>query len=855
MQSEVDVVVVGAGFAGMYQLVRMRELGFSTVVLEAGDDVGGTWYWNRYPGARCDVQSVDYSYSWDRELDETWQWSEKYATQPEILRYAQHVADKHDLRRDMVFGTKVDSAVWDEATERWHVHTSTGDEIVCRWYVMATGCLSVPKDVDIPGADRFAGPTYLTGRWPHEGVDFTGKRVAVIGTGSSAIQSIPVIARQAAQLTVFQRTANFSIPAHNGPIPADKLAAIGAGRDAYREAARRSNSGVPVERSMESALAASAEARLAKYEKAWENADIIGFLGTYADHLATDAANELLCEFVRDKVRAIVNDPETAELLCPKSFPIGTKRLCVDSGYYETFNLPHVRLVDLRAHPIATITETGIDLTDESLAFDAIVFATGFDAMTGAIVGVDITGRDGRTLKEAWAHGPTTYLGLMAEGFPNLFMITGPGSPSVLSNMIVSIEQHVDWISDCLAHLRDEGLTTIEPTRTAVDGWVKHVNDFADMTLMPKANSWYLGANVPGKPRVFLPYIGGVERYRRICDEAVAKDFLGFALGANGERRVNDGLIREIAPDVEIMLDMTAQMGLPRLETLSPTDVRAFVSAVTAVSPPGPEVGETADGLLPGAAGPLDYRLYRPVTPGPHPLVVYFHGGGWTFGDVGYNDAYCRDLCVRSGALVVSVDYRHAPEHRFPGALEDAVAATRWLADHAEELGAQPGPIVVAGWSAGANLATVVTHVLRDEGGPAIAGQLLICPVTDGSTVWPSMVANAEGYSLTASVMSWFWDNYTDVAQRTDPRCSPLLAPSLAGLPPACVLTAQFDPLRDEGNAYAEALASAGVPVQHIQAKGQIHTSFTLVGALRSPEPFRAQAADAVAGFFAAVRV
>ncbi|MEX1105065.1 MAG: NAD(P)-binding domain-containing protein, partial [Ilumatobacteraceae bacterium] len=628
--ADVDVVIVGAGFAGMYLLHRLRKLGMTTRVLEAGDDVGGTWYWNRYPGARCDIQSLDYSYSFDPELETDWQWSEKYAPQPEILRYAQHVADKHDLRRDITFGARVEQAEWDEAGSHWTVHTSTGETIVGRHLVMATGCLSVPKEIDIEGTDRFGGEVYLTSRWPHEGVDFTGKRVAVIGTGSSAIQSIPLIAAQASQVTVFQRTPNFSIPANNGPVPDDKKQAIAAiGRDAYRESQRWSGSGVPVERSMVSALAVSDEDRLATYEAAWHRGGIIEFLSTYADHLTNPEANELLAEFVRNKIRGIVHDPVVAEALCPTTYPIGTKRLCVDTNYFATFNLAHVRLVDLRTHPISTITETGVDLVDESIEFDAIVFATGFDAMTGAVVSVNITGRDGVSLKQAWTDGPMTYLGLMSAGFPNLHMITGPGSPSVLSNMLVSIEQHVDWITELVVRMRDEGSTEIEPTPTAVSGWVQHTNEFADITLMPQANSWYMGANVPGKPRVFLPYPGGVDGYRRICDEVVAQDYLGFERRGPNGAKVVDGVIRRVAPDVGVMLQMMGEMGLPTLDSMSAVDARAFSDLLSAERPQGPDVGEVVDATLPGPAGDLAYRLYRPARPGPHPIVVYFHGGGW----------------------------------------------------------------------------------------------------------------------------------------------------------------------------------------------------------------------------------
>lgn len=846
-----DVVVVGAGFAGMYLLHRLRGMGLTAVVLEAGDDVGGTWYWNRYPGARCDIQSIDYSYSFDPELDAEWTWTEKYATQPEILRYAQHVADRFDLRRDMQFATRVSSAVWDEAAHRWHVHTSRGEELVAPFYVMATGCLSVPKEIDIDGVERFGGATYWTSRWPHEGVDFTGTRVAVIGTGSSAIQSIPIIATQASEVVVFQRTPNFSMPANNGAIPADKLAAIGAGRAAYRDLAKHSNGGVPCEPPEPSALAVTEQERLARYEQAWSTGGIIEFLGTYADHLVNPVANELIAEFVRGKIRSIVHDPATAELLCPTTYPIGTKRLCVDTGYYETFNRPNVRLVDLRSHPIDTITETGIDLVDESLAFDAIVLATGFDAMTGAIVNVDITGRDGLTMKDAWAAGPVNYLGLMARGFPNLFMITGPGSPSVLSNMLVSIEQHVDWISTCLGDLRAGGFDTIEPTETAVAGWVQHVNDLADISLMPLANSWYMGANVPGKPRVFLPYGGGVGVYRAICDEVVANGYLGFErCGANGSQ-CNDGVVRRMQPDVAMMLEMMAGLGLPTMDTMSAADARAFSEATGAAAAPGPEVGEVVDGVLPGPGGPLDYRLYRPASAGPHSMVLYFHGGGWVLGSHTSDDAFCRDLCDRAGTVVVSVNYRHAPEDRFPAAVDDAFAALQWVADHAEALGGRPGELAVAGWSAGGNLAAVVCQLARDSGGPAISGQLLVTAVTDCAATSASYEENGDGNLLTAALMRWFLDHYVDEADRADPRVSPLRATSFAGLPPAVVVTAEFDPLRDEGAAYADALAAAGVPVRHVAARGHIHTSLHAVNMLPSGAPVRAQLAEGVRGFFA----
>jgi cation diffusion facilitator CzcD-associated flavoprotein CzcO/acetyl esterase/lipase len=851
--NDVDVVIVGAGFAGMYELVRMRRAGFSAIVLETADDVGGTWYWNRYPGARCDILSVDYSYSWDPELQDEWQWSERYAAQPEILRYAQFVADKHDLRRDMRFNTRVTSAEWDDGTDRWTIHTDNGDDLRCRYYIMATGCLSMPKVPDIEGTARYTGEVYFTSTWPHDGVDFTGKRVAVIGTGSSAVQSIPLIAAEADQLTVFQRTPNFSIPARNGPISDERIAPFRADPAAYREEARHSAAGVPRETPMEGALMVSDEERTARYEAMWEAGELLGITGTFNDTLANADSNDTLRDFIHGKIRSIVNDPEVAEALCPTNHYVGTKRACLDTNYYETYNLPHVRLVDLRKDPISTITETGIDTANESFEFDAIVFATGFDAMTGAIVGVDITGRNGLTLREKWAHGPVTYLGVMTSGFPNLFMITGPGSPSVLSNMMVSIEQHVDWISDTLDHLRSNGFDTIEPTELAETKWVEHSNKFADLTLMPTANSWYMGVNVPGKPQVFLPYPGGVGRYRAACDEAVARGYLGFAIEGRNGRVVNDGILRELEPDVQVMLETMAELQLPPIETMGVDGARMFMAASGAMMPPGPDVGEIVDATLPGADGTaLEYRLYRPATTGAHPITVYFHGGGWVLGSATSDDPLCRYLCVHSNSIVVSVNYRHAPEAPFPAAADDGLAAARWIAEHAEELGGVPGQLAVAGWSAGANIAAVTAQQAMLTGGPTIVGQVLLCPVTDGTTKRSSYLDNAEGFGLTASLMDWFWDHYCEPVDRADPKASPLLADELSGLPPALVITCQFDPLRDEGDAYAAALADAGVSVQHLQCSGQTHTAVPAVDAMVTSEYARAAMADALRDYLGA---
>jgi cation diffusion facilitator CzcD-associated flavoprotein CzcO/acetyl esterase/lipase len=840
--ADVDVVVVGAGFSGLYLLHRLRSMGLSAKAFDAAGDVGGTWYWNRYPGARCDIPTTDYTLTFDPELETAWTWSEKYAAQPEILRYAQFIADRYDLRKDIQFQTRIEGAQWDDAAGLWRVRTDQGEQVSCRYYVMASGCLSLPKAPEIKGAERFTGDVYYTSTWPHDGVDFTGKRVAVIGTGSSGIQSIPLIGEQAAQLTVFQRTANFSIPARNGPAPLDRLAEIAADREAYREAAKWSKGGIPFEIAEITGAAASPEVRRERFDKAWQAGELFAILGVFADQGVNADSNEIVAEMIREKIRERVEDPEVAETLCPKDHPLGTKRPCLDTGYFETFNKPHVRLVDLRKTPLDTVTERGIDTITESMEFDVIVYATGFDAMTGPLVNVDIAGRNGVTLKEKWADGPQSYLGLTTTGFPNFFAITGPGSPSVLSNMAVSIEQHVEYVTDLIGYMRDKGFEVVEPTPTAESGWDQHVADAASITLYTQANSWYMGANVPGKPRVFYPYIGGVEIYRAACEEVKQKDYLGFRFTGPAGEQCHDGRIRPLQYDVMLVLDAMAAMDLPPIESMSAPEARGFMTMVNAERPPGPQVGEVVDGVLPGAAGNLDYRLYRPATPGPHPLVAYFHGGGWVLGDTHSDDPLCRDLCDRSGAVIVSVNYRHAPEDRFPAAADDAFAAVTWIADNALALGGIPGQLAVAGWSAGANIATVACHLARDAGGPQLLGQLLLTPVTDSDQSTASYRENSDGYVLTAGLMRWFWDHYVDEADRTDPKVAPLRG-NLADLPPALIVTAEFDPLRDEGMAYAEALQAAGNDVLHVKARGHTHTSVTMVDVVLSGAPVREEMA------------
>ncbi|MBL7255973.1 flavin-containing monooxygenase [Paractinoplanes lichenicola] len=534
-----DVVIIGAGFAGMYLLHRVRDLGLSAVTFEQAPDVGGTWYWNAYPGARCDVESLLYNYSWDSGLrsDYQYKWPERFSRQPVILEYARHVADRFDLRRDIHFDTRVNRATWDEASRHWIVETDRGDRVRCRFLLSAVGCLSDSQVPKIPGLKTFRGDWYHTGRWPHRDIDFSGRRVVQIGTGSSGVQAAPVIAETAGHLTVLQRTPQFCIPARNAPLTPELVdTSLERLKDMMIQMADR-----PTVRRLWESFATkktfddSPEERQAYFEQLWENA-AAAFPFGYLDTMTDPAANEEAAEFVRGKIRSIVQDPATADKLLP-SYPIGTKRQIIDTGYYETFNRPNVTLEDIRTDPIERITPDGVLLASGKLVeADIIVFATGFDAMTGPIFRLNIEGVDGRAIQDAWADGPQTYLGLAVHGFPNLFLLTGPGSPSVLSNVIQSAEQHVDWLIALLDHLRDNGIDRIEAEPDAQARWTTYCTDMANESLWPRADSWYMGANIPGKPRVFMPYIGGNALYQEEIDEVAEKNYEGFQL--NGATNV-----------------------------------------------------------------------------------------------------------------------------------------------------------------------------------------------------------------------------------------------------------------------------------------------------------------------------
>ncbi|MBX9752208.1 MAG: NAD(P)/FAD-dependent oxidoreductase [Roseococcus sp.] len=528
-----DAVIIGAGFSGMYQLHLLRDrLGLNVRVLEMGEGVGGTWYWNRYPGARCDSESHSYCYMFSKELQQEWEWSERYPQQPEIIRYMNFVADKLDLKRSIRFGTRVAGARHDAAANLWRVSTAGGESFTATYLITAVGCLSTANVPKIPGLESFEGQWYHTGEWPHEGVDFTGKRVGQIGTGSTGIQAVPVIAAQAEHLTVFQRTANYSVPAHNAPLTAEFRQWVRDNYEHLRAVMTSNTNGHPFTIAERSALSVSEAEREALFEQAWAKGGL-QFRATFGDILANLDANATAAEFIKRKIRSIVKDPATAELLADIDHPYAAKRPPIDSQYFETFNRDNVTLVDVRNAPIERITPHGIVTGGREYAVDIIVFATGFDAMTGPLLRLNIEGRDGLPLSEAWAAGPRSHLGLQVPGFPNMFTITGPGSPSVLCNMPVAIEQHAEWIMDCIAHLRAHGIARMEATDEAADSWVAEVNRAAEATLLPQASSsWYLGANVPGKPRVFMPYAGGMAHYARVCADVAAKGYEGFALTA-----------------------------------------------------------------------------------------------------------------------------------------------------------------------------------------------------------------------------------------------------------------------------------------------------------------------------------
>ena len=528
---EYDAIIVGAGFAGLYQLICLRDqLGLNCLIIETGDDVGGTWYWNRYPGARCDTESHAYSYYFSDELLKEWTWSERYPGHAEIRKYINFVANKFNLKKDILFNEKVINAKFNENSNNWSLATNTGKQFQAKFVIAAVGCLSNTNIPNIKGLDSFEGKYYHTGNWPKTGVSFVNKKVGQIGTGSTGIQAVPVIADEAKHLTVFQRTANYSIPARNAPLSEEFKDHVKKDHNYYREFLKRTPNGHPFEISSRLVSDVSSEEMNQIYEKAWEKGGL-QFRATFNDLVTNIDANKTASEFIKGKIRQTVTNKKFANILSDIDHPYAGKRPPIDSHYFETFNRDNINLIDLRSNPIMHIDNEGIQTKENHFNLDIIVFATGYDAMTGPLLNMNITGKQNLKLKDFWKEGPQTFLGLQIPGFPNLFTITGPGSPSVLTNMPMAIEQHVEWVRDCISYMSNKNHSTIEADQKSADKWGDEVNAVANKTLLPTVkHSWYLGANIPGKPQVFMPYAGGLPKYTEVCNEIKNNNYKGFNL-------------------------------------------------------------------------------------------------------------------------------------------------------------------------------------------------------------------------------------------------------------------------------------------------------------------------------------
>jgi cation diffusion facilitator CzcD-associated flavoprotein CzcO/acetyl esterase/lipase len=843
---DVDAVIVGAGFSGLYATHRLRNLQGATVqCFEAGHGPGGVWYWNRYPGARCDFESVYYSYTFDKDLQREWRWSERFASQPEIQAYLEHVADRFDLRRSYRFNTRVTSVVWDDEAQRWVVRSADGAVTTARFFLNAAGAFSVFKRNDFPGQDDFRGTVLHTSQWPADGVDLTGKRVAVVGTGSTGIQVIQTIAREVAELTVFQRTANFACPLGNRPLTDEDHERAVAEFPTNREESRACLAGAPYPRAVRSALMDTPEERRSVYDQYYNGGGFRMLTSSYYDLIFNPEANATAADYIRDRIRDRVDDPTAADLLSPKDHPYGTKRATFETNYYEAFNLPHVHLVDARTTPIVRITEQGIATTAHNYEFDVIVLATGFDVGAGALTRMGVVGRGGHKLTDHWADGQRAYLGMATHGFPNLFHINGPQSAAALFNNPIAIEDSVDFVADLIAYMDAHGHTTTEVTDAAEDRYNELVGEVAEATLFPTATTWYMGDNIAGKARTPISLFTGAPMYRAICAEAQALGYAGFSF---------DRADRELPPTMRLhgsavfFLAGVLNMGAKPLEECSLEEIRAAIEGFKPMQLPVPDDVSIVDTQYPIEDGERTVRLYRPPVEGPLPVVVFLHGGGWIGGSIDVYDEPCATLARRLGALVVSPDYRLAPEHPFPAAVNDTVAVLRWTADQIAEFGGDPERIAVSGESAGANLATVAARRLRDEGGPSLRAQVLITPPVDFLADTDSRKKFANGPILSMEVAMRMGSLYLgDPANAMSPWAAPLRADDLSGLPPALVITMEIDPTRDEAEDYARALAAAGVPTDCRRIEGLFHATFELSGAI----PRAAEIHDAVADFLA----
>jgi len=825
--ADVDVVVVGAGFAGLYASHKLRNvLGLRVKSFETATGPGGVWNWNRYPGARCDFESVWYSYSFDEDLQREWRWTERFAAQPEILKYLEHVADRFDLRRSYSFETKVTSAVWDERSGLWTVRTDTGQSVTTKFLVSAAGGLSAIKDDDFKGADSFTGELYRTSNWPQHPVSLTGKRVAVVGTGSTGVQVIGAIAKDVGSLTVFQRTANFATPLGNRPTDQAELDEIIANYPQYREQCRNNFLGAPYPPAQPSALAASPDERSELYGRYYNGGAFRLLMSTYADLLFSKEANDTLADFIRDRIRERVKDPKVAELLCPNDHAYATKRSLFETNYYEAFNQDNVELVDVRSSPILEITPTGVRTTAADYEFDVIILATGFDAWSGSLQRLGLVGRDGVRLEDYWADGSRTYLGIAVPHFPNVFALTGPQSATPLYNNPLAIEDHVDFAAELIQRMVDTGAHAFEATEEATQTYMALSNGIANLTLVPTTKgSSYMGGNIPGKPRVALFFAGGAPLYRAILADVERTDFGGFTVDGVGTQSPP---LLDLDPAVASLWGAMLSFEPRPFDQLSLEEQRALVESYVGLQPP-PDPGVTVtETTYPSAAGDRRVRVYTPEGDGPFPVAMFYHPGGWSLGSIEMAESPVTALAAALGAIVVSPSYRLAPEHPYPAGLDDSYAALLWAADHAEEFGGDPDQLIVMGESAGGYLATMVAHRARDNEGPKIAAQLLFYPPIAPDADTASRRWYVDGPPLNLAALAQMWDLYLpNDADRISPATVPTRA-DLAGLPPTLLVSLEVDPLRDEAEDYAAGLAAAGVPTEVVRLDGLIHATLNL---------------------------
>lgn len=844
MSTHHDLIFIGAGFAGIYAVHRFRDqMGLDVQGFDAASDVGGTWYWNRYPGARVDIESVHYSYSFSEELQQEWSWSEKFAAQPEILRYLNHVADRFDVRRSIRFDTRIVSVRWDDDRDLWEVTTESGEVHTARWFVSCAGTLSVPKAPEFPGVEDFEGQVLMTGRWTSDH-DLSGKRVGIVGTGSSGIQAISEISKIASELTVFQRTPNYATPIGNHPTDPATEQADKRRYAEIREASRNHFLGVPYSDVQPSALAVSPQERRRVFEDRWERGGFRLFIDSFNDILFSQEANDTVTDFIREKIHERVEDPGVAELLCPKDYPYGTKRPPLETDYYEAYNRDGTRLVDVKANPIETVTAKGLRLADGTeYEFDVLVLATGFDASTGPLLAMNVSGRDGLALTDAWADGPQTYLGFTVSGFPNFYMVTGPQSPSVLYNMPLAIEDHIDLAADMIEHMRSHGHAVMDTTEQAQDQWVTETNAVAEMTLLPESQtSWYMGANIPGKPRRALVYLGGAPRYRAICDNVQQNGWRGYAFAADTAGLATAPSARALDPSVMFFVEALKQQEFPGFRAVGVEGAREVIEGFTEFQKPKQPVASVADHAY-GPDPQQRLRIHRPDDDGSHPVLVMVHGGGFVAGGLDVADETARDLCNRTGAVVVTVTYRRAPEHRFPSAHDDVLAALEWVQGHIAEHGGDPDRIVLCGDSAGGQLALAAARSGRT---PRLAGLLLVYPLVDPAAETESRREFAEGHVIELDDLAWFGEQYvSSPADLADPRLAQM-GGTFDDLPPTLVLTAECDTLRDEGEALVDAMAAAGVDARAQRFGGLAHGVFWLSLAVPRCAEMREAAADFV---------